>query len=75
MPFSVRFELDHLIFDSNCVILCPFRIGSFSVRIVSFSVGIVSFTVRIASFSDRFELSFSVRFELCHLVSGSNCVI
>ena len=51
------------------------RIVSFSVRIVSFSVRIVSFSVRIVSFSVRRIVSFSVLFELCHLVFCSNCVI
>ena len=40
---------------------------SFSARIVPFSVRIVPFSVRI--------VSFIVRFELRHLVSGSNFVM
>ena len=76
MSYSVRFELCHLVFVANCVIYCPVRIVSFSVRIVSLSVRIVSFTVRIISFSVRFELRHLVSgSNFCHLVSGSNCAI
>ena len=81
MPFSVRFVFCHSVYGSNFVILCPVRIVSFIFRIVSFSVRIVSFTVRNVSFCVRVAsfifrvASFSVRFELRHLMSGSNFVI
>ena len=72
----VRIEIIQSFFVIFCVRIVSFsvRIVSFMVRNVLFCVRVASFNVRVASFNVRVA-SFSVRFELRHLMSGSNFAI